>query len=200
MTDTTTTDTTTAEPPLDDTTSHEAILRCTVRMLPCRLTDEELLRLGGQLADALQDVATETERQASVKKELGARVARMQARVTELSARLRRREEEREVAVEIRADYAAKVAREIRTDTHAVILTRELTPAEQQRPLFNAAAPAESPRCLECGEAVETTAAEGCTNPECPDDRVLHPGCAAAHAEAHATEEDADEEAGGSDA
>jgi hypothetical protein len=198
----------TAAEPIDGTAPREAILRRTVRMLPCRLSDVELLALGGKLADALQDVATETERQASVKKELGARLAGMQARVTELSARLRRREEEREVTVEVVANFAQNVAREIRTDTNAVLLTRELTAAERQRPLplfeatvaeneaaaTNGATPAEPPHCIECGEAVETSAAEGCTNPECPADGLLHPGCAGPHAEAHGTEHDGEDE------
>lgn len=196
----------------------DPILRRTVRLLPCRLTDPELLAVSRKLGDALQDVTTETERQASQKKELSARIAGMNARVSELAAKLRRGEEDREITVEVRADFAAAVAREIRLDTEAVLLTRELTPAERQRPLpgleppsepetaatngtqtaelnehvaANAEAAKSGPvnapaRCIECGEPIETSAAETCAGEGglC-DGGLLHPGCGEPHQAAH---------------
>lgn len=53
------------ELPLDP--PRQPVLRRAVRPLSCRLTDAELLRLGAQLADALEAVATEHDRQDAVK-------------------------------------------------------------------------------------------------------------------------------------
>lgn len=192
----------------------DPILRRTLRLLPCKLTDPELLAISRKLGDALQDVSTETERQASQKKELSARLAGMQARVSELAAKLRRGEEDREIQVEVRADFKAGTAREVRLDTEAVLLTRELTATERQRPLFDAATvetekaatngattnalqtgePITEPKlCIECGGPIETTAVETCAGEgDLCDGGPLHPGCGGPHQDAHVAPDEVD--------
>src|SRR5262245_37517126 len=90
----------------------------------CALTDAELLNLLGQIDAEQQAIDTERARFEAAKKESAARVAVLQATVSELWARFRRREEQREVSVEVRADYPAGLARSIRLDTGEVFFTR----------------------------------------------------------------------------
>lgn len=183
------------------------ILRRTMRPLPCKLLDPELLHLGRQLSDALDEVASERERQKSVKQELAATLTRKEARVTELAMRLRRREEEREVSIEVRADYAAGKAYEVRLDTGDRILTRDLLPSERQPSLIpepqtpepavppEPASASEPDRCIECDKPVETSAAEKCPREgDLCGDGALHPGCVGPHADAHLEDDEIQDE------
>lgn len=102
------------------------------KLLACKLTDEELLRYGGELGSVIQDIAEEEERQASLKQELKARLAGLEAKRTELATKIVRREELRDVEVQPERNYDASRYYEIRIDTGEVIKERPLSAEERQ--------------------------------------------------------------------
>lgn len=111
------------------------IHRTVVRSLPCTLTDEELLKKGGELATAVQDIATEEGRQADIKASMKAKLAEIEARRTQLAIAVSRKEEHRDVEVEIWHDYQRTVVQEIRRDTGEIMSTRVMSDAERQQHL-----------------------------------------------------------------
>lgn len=113
----------------------QKIHRTVVRSLPCRLNDEELLKAGGDLATAVQDLATEEGRQADVKASMKAKVTEIEARRTQLAIKVSRKEEHRDVEVDIWFDYQRAVVQEIRRDTGEILGTRVMSDAERQQNL-----------------------------------------------------------------
>lgn len=118
----------------DEPIAHR-IHRTVVRSLPCRLTDEELLKKGGDLATAVQDIATEEGRQADIKASMKAKLAEIEARRTQLAIAVSRKEEHRDVEVDIWHDYQRAVVQEIRRDTGEIMSTRVMSDSERQQAL-----------------------------------------------------------------
>lgn len=105
------------------------------RLLRCKLTRDELLKYGGELAQARQDIVTEEALQASMKSELKARTIALEAKSLELSTKIARGEELRDVKVEPRLDFKAGTYYEIRPDTGEKISQRPITHDERQENL-----------------------------------------------------------------
>jgi len=91
--------------------SDREILRTTTRSLPVKLLDRELLAIGGELAATNQDITMEEDRQNDIKTQMKARLTELQARQTQLTLKIVRREEYREVEVEERITAAVESCR-----------------------------------------------------------------------------------------
>lgn len=107
-------------------------LKTITKLLPCKLTDEELLGYGNDLATVIQDMATEEDRQVSLKQELKARLTDLESRRSVLSNKITRKEEVRDVEVEPSLDFDIGAYRETRTDTGEMIFERPINEHEQQ--------------------------------------------------------------------
>lgn len=108
------------------------ILRRYFTTLDCILTDVELLKYGRELSSVISAIATEEANQASVKKEMASKIAGLEAKASEISAKVNRGKELREVRVEVMADFTTGMATEIRTDTGEVYRERPLRDEERQ--------------------------------------------------------------------
>lgn len=100
-----------------------------------KLTDEELLKVGRELAGTTQDIATEEKRQADVKAGMKARLAELDARRTQLAMNISRREQDRDVRVDVYMDFQRGIVQEIREDTGETVHTRQMTDTERQAEL-----------------------------------------------------------------
>lgn len=109
--------------------------RTVIRPLACRLTEEELLQKGQQLAEAVEDIQSEERRQTDIKASMKARLTALEARRDEVSVAIRRREEERDVEVDIWHDFARGIVQDIRRDTGEVIHYRPMSDDERQQGL-----------------------------------------------------------------
>lgn len=109
--------------------------RTVIRSLPVKLTDEELLKVGGQLAATVQDIGAEEGRQADLKAQMKARLAELEGRRTNLAYTISRKEEYRDVEVDIFSDYQRGVVEDIRRDSGEVLITRVMTEHERQQQL-----------------------------------------------------------------
>lgn len=109
------------------------------RSLSCKLTSAELQALGGELAQAVQDRANEESRQLSLKAEMKARVAEVEARVTRLALVLSRGEDYRNVRVG-KTLLDDGMVRETREDTGEIISTRSMREEERQLAMYPGAA------------------------------------------------------------
>jgi len=117
------------------------ILRRYTATLDCELTDKEILAYGRELASVNQEVAAEEDRQNSLKQELKARIAGLEARRTEISAKVNRGKELREVQIEVLADFKIDMATEVRTDTGEIYRERPLRDEEKQPGLLTEETP-----------------------------------------------------------
>lgn len=102
------------------------------KLLPCKLTNDELLNYGNELGSIIQDITTEEDRQVGLKQELKARLAGLESRRTGLATKVTRKEEVRDVEVEVELDFVNDMYREIRLDTGEVITERPITELERQ--------------------------------------------------------------------
>lgn len=93
------------------------------KYLACKLTDEELRAKSDELAQTVQDTANEETRQTDLKSQMKAKMTELQSRQTQLASHISRREEYRDVQVEIILVGDGKV-KEVRTDTGEVLITR----------------------------------------------------------------------------
>ena len=103
--------------------------------LPCKLTNEELLDYGDQMARVQQDINAEEDRQKSAKEELKSRMAKLESQRSELANKVARKEEYRDVEVETTINYEAETYSKIRLDTGEVLFQREITEEERQMEL-----------------------------------------------------------------
>lgn len=113
----------------------QKVHKTVVRSLPCRLTDEELLKAGSDLATAVQDIAAEENRQVDLKATMKAKLAEIEARRTQIAIKVSRKEEYRDVEVDIWHDYQRTVVQEIRRDTGEILGTRVMSDSERQQHL-----------------------------------------------------------------
>lgn len=110
-------------------------LRKFTELLPCQLTDPELLDYGNKLAMANQDIAAEEDRQTGLKQDMKSRLGKLEAERSGLSIKIARKEELREIEVESLLDFKADVYKEIRLDNAEVIKERPITEDERQEHL-----------------------------------------------------------------
>lgn len=104
-------------------------------LLRCKLTEPELIKYGGELAAIRQDIVTEEALQVSLKQELKARLVGFEAKSLELSTKVARAEELRDVDVEPHLDFNAGTYYEVRCDTGEKIGERQITAEERQENL-----------------------------------------------------------------
>ena len=119
-------------------TKQESIrkLKPHTRMLPCKLTDDELREYGQDLAKVRQDILTEEARQVSLKQQLKASLTELEARSLKLSSMIARGEEARDVDVEPQLDFKRGTYCEVRLDTGERIGERAVTAEERQENLL----------------------------------------------------------------
>lgn len=106
------------------------------RLLPCKLTDDEIREYGKDLAKVRQDILTEEARQVSLKQQLKASLTELEARSLALSSKIGRGEEARDVDVEPQLDFKKGVYCEVRTDTGEKISERAVTEEERQESML----------------------------------------------------------------
>lgn len=106
-------------------------LRTETRMMPVRLTDEELRQKADELAYSVQEIADEGDRQKNIKDQMKARMSELTSKQRRLALVVSRKEEFRdvEIGIELGADNQVK---EVRKDTGEVILMRPVRDSERQ--------------------------------------------------------------------
>lgn len=107
-------------------------LKTITKLLPCKLTEIELLNYGNELALTVQNIGTEEERQASLKQELKARLTALESKRSEIASKVARKEEYRDVEVEPMLDFLTEHYKEIRTDTGELVYERPINEHERQ--------------------------------------------------------------------
>lgn len=105
------------------------------RNLPVKLTEKELRERGDTLAAVIQDLSAEESRQVDVKTQMKARLTELDAKKSQLAITISRREEYRDVTVEVWHDYDRMRVFVVRRDTGEEIHSRAMTQEEMQRPL-----------------------------------------------------------------
>lgn len=102
------------------------------QLLECKLTSDELVKYGSELARTIQDIADEEEHQTSLKTELKARLAVLEAKRGELATKIIRGAEPIDVDVQPALDFKADCYRETRMDTGEVVYERKIKDDERQ--------------------------------------------------------------------
>jgi len=110
-------------------------LKTCTKELPCKLTDAEVQMAGAELAAAVEAVNTEKERQKQIKADMKAWLMELSGDVDKLAHKVSRREEMREVEVEIVLVPDSMLVQEVRIDTGEVILTRRAGNDEMENSL-----------------------------------------------------------------
>lgn len=111
------------------------LVRTESRFLPVKLDADELRERGDSLAAVIQDLNAEENRQVDVKAQMKARMAELDSKKTQLAIVISRREEHRDVMVDMFHDYDRLVAETVRRDTGETIASRRMTEDERQLPL-----------------------------------------------------------------
>ncbi len=109
------------------------LLETKTQSLPCKLTKEELLVYGDELARLSQEITAEEERQVDIKAQMKARLTELESKRTQVVIKVSRKEEYRDVKVRLEISENANICRELREDTGEIIKTREPYPEERQR-------------------------------------------------------------------
>ena len=110
-------------------------LKRTVQTLPCKLTTDEQLERGRQLAGVLEDMHSEDSAQEEQKRAMKSRVAALEAERDRLQLVVSRGQEPRDVETEDVADYKSGRVYRIRMDTRQIVFERALTDEERQEPM-----------------------------------------------------------------
>jgi len=100
--------------------------------LPCKLTSSEFVERAQALAQTTADIASEESRADSLKKQLNAKMAELEAKRQALSAVVQRGEEFRDVACEYTRDFDAGVVYTLRKDTGEIMDERPMRAEERQ--------------------------------------------------------------------
>ena len=108
------------------------------RLLPCKLSDMELIERGQELADQVNAIQQEEAEQTNQKKAMRDKLTGMTNELERIAKIVDAREETRPVVVvgELVATAEGQMVRETRTDTGEVLLLRQATGQELQ-PGFN---------------------------------------------------------------
>jgi hypothetical protein len=112
----------------DDTKKHSEF----EQQLPVKLTQEELLKRGAQLAQLHADAAQHAVHADSVKRDLKAKETALEAEGSRLAGVVRTGYEPRPVVVQRWHDYKRNVSYDMRTDTGEIFGERALSPDERQ--------------------------------------------------------------------
>lgn len=116
------------------------VMKVVTRNLPCRLTEDELRQRGDALAEVVQELHAEEQRQADVKAQMKARVTELEAKQTRFAITISRKEEYRDIECDVFGDPERGVVELVRRDSGEVVETRPMTEDERQRALpLNAA-------------------------------------------------------------
>lgn len=111
------------------------LLKTTTRKLACKLTYDELRTKGDELAMTCQEIVNEENNQKQIKDQLKMKMSELEARQGNLALTISRREEYRDVEVDVEfietGDDVGQV-REIRKDTGEIMVTRPPTDMERQ--------------------------------------------------------------------
>jgi len=111
------------------------IIKVSTRRLPCKLCDDELRQKGDELAVTCQEISNEEQNQKQIKDQLKLKMSELESRQGSLALIISRREEYRDVEVEVEfletGDNAGQV-RETRKDTGEILVTRPPTDYERQ--------------------------------------------------------------------
>ncbi len=107
------------------------LLRTYTKKLPCRLTEEEIRRVGKELAGTVQEIQAEEESQTKIKADLRSRLAKLEERQSALALAINTRTEERDVDVNVLVEPSG-VVHEVRADTGEHVQTRLMTDEESQ--------------------------------------------------------------------
>ena len=110
------------------------LIKEVTRHLPCQLTDDEVMHAGEQLAQVIEDIATEESRASDVKAQLKASMTALSTQSAALGSKVRRREEYRDIKVSLflQDDQMVSIVRE---DTGEQIEIRTAHPEELQADL-----------------------------------------------------------------
>jgi len=101
-------------------------------ILRCKLTAEELMARGNEMAEASAEIATLEDTIASVKKEYQAKIDAKQARINELTATIMSKSESRIIKCERSYLFNSGKVVEKRTDTGEEINVRDMRDEERQ--------------------------------------------------------------------
>lgn len=104
--------------------------------LPCQLTDEEVLKFAGELANANKEVDNAIDEKKFLSQQAAAKVKQAEAHRDEVTSIVASRTEWREVTVHKVFDYANGKVIETRIDTGEVIRSREMSDDERQASLL----------------------------------------------------------------
>ena len=110
-------------------------LKKTTRNLPCQLTNGELLDRADQLSVVVQETNAEEGRQTDAKAQMKARLTELDARKTRLAITIGRKEEYRDIEIELVADLQAGTVTIYRQDTSEALETRPMSEQERQTAL-----------------------------------------------------------------
>ena len=103
--------------------------------LRCKLTDDELLARGQDLAEAQTEISSLEDSLASISSEYKAKIKMQEARIAVLSGTIRAKQELRQVKCQRLFVFKDGVVREVRLDTDEIINHREMTTEERQQNL-----------------------------------------------------------------
>ena len=106
-------------------------IRNETRKMPVKLTDVELLEQAGELAHTYQEIADESDNQASLKAQMKARLMELDARQSRLASVVATKTDYRDVEIEVNMSDDG-VVQEVRKDTGEIITTRPLREDEKQ--------------------------------------------------------------------
>ncbi len=109
-------------------------IRVETRSLPTHLVGDDLMDRADELATTVQAIAAEEERQKNLKDQMKAAMSELTSRQTRLALAVSRREEYRDVEVEITISVDGGNVREVRRDDGELIVERP--PRERERQMF----------------------------------------------------------------
>lgn len=109
------------------------LVRTETRVLPVKLDADELRDRGDKLAAVIQDLNAEENRQIDIKTQMKARLTELDSRKTQLAIVISRREEDRDVLVDVFHNYVKFTVETARRDTGEVINARRMTEEERQQ-------------------------------------------------------------------
>lgn len=108
------------------------VLSRSAQRVMTKLSEGEFVERAVTLADVLQAIADLEGEQEATRKEQKAQMSALEAKRTELTGVLRRKQEPREVAVEVIADDDTGMTTAIRLDTGEVLWERQMYDSERQ--------------------------------------------------------------------
>ena len=106
-----------------------------IRRLPVKLTENELLIKGQELADLERQLSEVEDEKREVSKEFSGRIEGMKNRISETANTINSKQEIRDVEVAVSMDYKSLTVRVVRTDTGEIVSERLMSDKERQSTL-----------------------------------------------------------------